>query len=155
MLDNPQEKLAELTELNEILGPSGLTDAVSIAVRSNLEGFTAVQVRDMLEAMKFDLSKYSNALAAIHTTLKRLDIAGKVKAIPRQSGETIYQWNESAGPRLQSQGTGKKRGFIRQGIYGASRSIARTPDELLDAQVSPNSTKGVLSTLVQRKDKSR
>ena len=92
MLDDAQEASKQLAEMNEIVGPSGLTDAVSRVVQASMDGFTAVEVRGMLEAMKFDLSKYSNALATIHTTLKRLEASKRVRSYSTPTGETVYQW---------------------------------------------------------------
>lgn len=52
--------------------PFGLTDACRVALRAAGRPMTVVEVRDRLAATGFDLEKYANALAAIHTTLKRL-----------------------------------------------------------------------------------
>jgi hypothetical protein len=112
MLDDPKEKLTALTEMNDIVGPRGLTGAVSKVGRSSLEGFTAVQVRDLLQAMGFDLSKYSNALAAIHTTLRRLEAAKKVTATKSPTGETIYLWKEHVTPKVRVFSTRRSRAFL-------------------------------------------
>jgi chromosome segregation ATPase len=120
MLDNPDETVAQLAEMNEIVGPVGLTDAVGRVVQASLDGFTAVEVRDMLEAMKFDLSKYSNALAAIHTTLKRLEGSRKVRSFTTPQGDTRYQWQWKQSiqinvpkvpppPRFRVDNSGKKK----------------------------------------------
>jgi chromosome segregation ATPase len=112
MLDDPNEKLAELAEMNDIVGPSGLTDAVSKVVRSNLNGFTAVEVRDVLEATRFDLSKYSNALAAIHTTLKRLEAAKKIATARTPTGDTVYLWKEPVAPKVHVFNGRRRRAFL-------------------------------------------
>jgi hypothetical protein len=53
---------------------------------------TALDVRDRLSAIGFDLSKYSSDLAAIHTVLKRLHRAGELRFVPREPGNQAYEW---------------------------------------------------------------
>jgi hypothetical protein len=60
--------------------PLGLTDACRLVLRSAGRPLTAPEVRDRLEATGLDLDKYANALAAIHTTLKRLTAGGEASA---------------------------------------------------------------------------
>jgi hypothetical protein len=50
-------------------------------------------VRDRLQAFGFDLSKYANDLAAIHTILKRLNEAGELRVVARGLGKPAYTWN--------------------------------------------------------------
>jgi phage terminase large subunit-like protein len=91
-LDDPDEASAQIAEMDEIVSPVGLTDKIRIVLRSSMDGFTAVEVRGMLEALKFDLSDYSNALATIHTTLKRLERAKEVKSEITPTGDKVYIW---------------------------------------------------------------
>jgi hypothetical protein len=81
--------------------PMGLTDGCRMVLRSAAAPLTAVEVRAQLAAMGLDLSRYENDLAAIHTTLKRLDRAGEVRFIPQAWGKPAYQWVPGAipGPR--------------------------------------------------------
>jgi hypothetical protein len=61
-------------------------------------------VRDRIKAIGFDLSKYSNDLAAIHTILKRLNESGELRFVAR-GGETskhAYIWN--TGPSVVALG---------------------------------------------------
>ena len=96
-----------LTELAQTIGtlsrlcgltptvPWGLTDACRVILRSGLP-MTPIDVRDRLQAIGFDLSKYSSELAAIHTVLKRLNESGEVRVLaggPKQGG---YLWNMPA-----------------------------------------------------------
>jgi len=93
MLDNPEETSSELSELEEILGPVGLTDAVRRTLQaSTAKGMTPVEVRDALDNSGFDLSGYDNALASIHTTLKRLVKAEDARVAIIDGDETVYQW---------------------------------------------------------------
>jgi hypothetical protein len=58
---------------------------------------TAAEVRDRLAVIGFDLSRYGNALAALHTTLKRLAEAGEIAATAAGSRKTAYRWLRAPG----------------------------------------------------------
>jgi hypothetical protein len=98
------DRLAQLSQtigtLNRLLGyqetvPLGLTDAIRIVMRSGAP-MTPVEVRDRLRAIGFDVSKYANDLAAVHTILKRLNGAGELRFLPRQAGGHQYTLNRGA-----------------------------------------------------------
>jgi hypothetical protein len=100
------DRLAQLSQtigtLNKLLGyeptvPLGLTDAIRIVMRSGVP-MTPVEVRDRLHAIGFDVSKYSNDLAAVHTILKRLNDAGELRFVPREPGKHQYTLNRAAVP---------------------------------------------------------
>lgn len=100
------ERLAQLSQtigtLNRLLGyqptvPLGLTDAIRIVMRSGVP-MTPVEVRDRLRAIGFDVSKYANDLAAVHTILKRLNGAGELRFLPDQSGRHRYTLNRGLVP---------------------------------------------------------
>ena len=83
-------RLAELAQtigtLSRLLGhtptvPIGLTDAIRLVMRGAGVPMTPVAVRDRLRAIGFDVAKYTNDLAAVHTTLKRLNDAGEVRFV--------------------------------------------------------------------------
>ena len=70
----------------------GLTDACRVVLKGAGHPMTPMEVRDRLEAIGFDLSKYSSSLAAIHTVLKRLHEAGELLFIELASGKFAYEW---------------------------------------------------------------
>jgi hypothetical protein len=70
----------------------GLTDAVRMALRAAGHPLTAVEVRAQLEGMGVDLDRYTNALAAIHTILKRLNDSGEARFVARAWGKPAYGW---------------------------------------------------------------
>lgn len=84
--------------------PLGLTDACRLVVRGAGVPVTPMEVRDRIKAIGFDLSKYSNNLAAIHTILKRLNVSGELRFIPRgtEPGKHAYIWNR--GPSVVALG---------------------------------------------------
>ena len=78
---------------------------------------TPTEVRDRLGAIGFDLSKYSSALSAIHTVLKRLSEAGEIQFVELDSGKFAYEWrpgtNHLSTPPTatrQARRAGKERG---------------------------------------------
>lgn len=102
------QRLAEVAQtigtLSRLCGlvstvPLGLTDACRLVVRGAGVPVTPMDVRDRIKAIGFDLSKYSNDLAAIHTILKRLNEAGELRFITRgaETGKHAYIWNRGPG----------------------------------------------------------
>jgi hypothetical protein len=81
--------------------PLGLTDACRLVVRGAGVPVTPAEVRQRLQSIGFDLSKYQNDLAAIHTILKRLNDSGELRFIPAKfvppggidQGRHAYIWN--------------------------------------------------------------
>ena len=103
------QRLAELAHtigtLAKLLGltptvPMGLTDAIRLVVRGAGVPMTPVEVRNRLVAIGFDVSKYVNDLAAVHTILKRLNGAGELLFVPRTPGKHQYTWNRPVIPVL-------------------------------------------------------
>jgi hypothetical protein len=97
-------RLAQLAQtigtLNRLCGfvPNvywGLTDACRVVLKGAGHPMTPIEVRDRLEAMGFDLSKYASSLAAIHTVLKRLKEAKELRFIELHSGKFAYDWQQA------------------------------------------------------------
>ena len=104
------DRLAQLAQtigtLNKLLGyessvPLGLTDAIRIVMRGGLP-MTPIEVRDRLTAIGFDVSKYANDLAAVHTILRRLNENGELRFIPREPGKHQYILNRLQVPVVLS-----------------------------------------------------
>jgi len=99
-LSQLSQSIATLTRL---LGftptvPFGLTDAIRMTVRGAGVPMTPVEVRDRLHAIGFDVSKYANDLAAVHTILKRLNESGEIRFLARPGGKHQYIWNAGVTP---------------------------------------------------------
>jgi hypothetical protein len=101
-------RLAELAQtistLSKLLGltptvPLGLTDAIRMVMRGGVP-MTPTEVRDRLHAIGFDVSKYANDLAAVHTILKRLNNTGELRFVARGvgKGQHQYTWNRPSMP---------------------------------------------------------
>jgi hypothetical protein len=95
-------RLAELAQtigtLSKLLGltptvPMGLTDAIRLVIRGAGVPMTPIEIRDRLQAIGFDVSKYANDLAAVHTIVKRLNQSGELRFIPGGPGKHRYTWN--------------------------------------------------------------
>jgi hypothetical protein len=87
------------------LNTPNLTDSVRAALRgAGEQGMTAIETREKLQSAGFDFSSFSNPLASVHTTLKRL--IGHKEAVygNDRGGKPVYVW---ALP-----------------VYGASASLA-------------------------------
>lgn len=106
--------------------PLGLTDACRLVVRGAGVPVTPTDVRQRLQSIGFDLSKYANDLAAIHTILKRLNESGELRFIPRahEPAKHAYVWNR--GPSAAVLGS-DIAAFMRQNVLEreAMRAIER------------------------------
>ena len=89
-------RLAQLAQtigtLNRLCGyvPTvtwGLTDAVRVVLRAAAHPMTPTEIRDRLEGIGFDLTKYTNPLAAVHTVIKRLNESKEVLFVELESGK--------------------------------------------------------------------
>ena len=84
-IDARLSELAQtITTLSRLCGivptvPWGLTEACRTVLRNAGGPMTPVEVRDRLQGIGVDLSRYSSDLAAVHTTLKRLNEAGEIR----------------------------------------------------------------------------
>jgi hypothetical protein len=102
-IDDRLAQLAQtITTLGRLLGltptvPMGLTDACRLVYRNTGVPLSPTDVRDRLRAMGFDLSVYSNVMAVIHTTLKRLYEAGEIAPIAAP-GKHLYASKRPAPP---------------------------------------------------------
>jgi hypothetical protein len=75
----------------------GLTEVCRLALRAAGVPLTPLEVRDRVRSFGFDLGRYTNELAAVHTTLKRLNDAGELRFIARPgTGEKAYVWDRPA-----------------------------------------------------------
>jgi hypothetical protein len=71
----------------------GITEACREVLRSSGKFMSPLAVRSALEAKGLDLSKQKNAMASIHTVLKRLKEKHEVIARTGMDGGTVYRSN--------------------------------------------------------------
>jgi hypothetical protein len=121
------DRLAQLSQtigtLNRLCGVAptvfwGLTDACRLVLKNAGHPMTPTEIRDRLQGIGLDLSKYSSSLAAIHTVLKRLREAEELRFVQLESGRFAYEWdrppksqamNESALARFEKKSGGARR----------------------------------------------
>lgn len=77
----------------DLLNPDvGFTDAVRDVLKAHRSyHMSPIEVRNSLRIKGFDLSKYKNVLASIHTILKRLQESREVDVMARE-GKSLYKW---------------------------------------------------------------
>jgi hypothetical protein len=84
--EGERERVSE--EFDEIKLPSGFSDAIW-RVLSPFEFMSATDVRAALEKSGYDLSNQSNALASIHTTLRRFPPDKVISKL--EKGKLVYR----------------------------------------------------------------
>jgi archaellum component FlaC len=73
----------------------GLTEAIRRVFRQNPEkNFVPVEIRDELEQMGYNVEKYGNILASIHSVIKRLLDKDISQLGTRTNGKPCYQWKK-------------------------------------------------------------
>jgi hypothetical protein len=129
-IDDRLAQLAQtITTLCRLLGltptvPMGLTDACRLVYRNTGIPLSPTDVRDRLLAMGFDLSAYSNEMAVIHTTLRRLFQSGELGTIAAP-GKHLYTWKRPAQPVRTMAISPEVAEYIRSATPRASRTGAR------------------------------
>ena len=77
--------------------PYGLTEACKTSLRCAGAPMTPVEVRERLLSTGFDIARYSNPLAAIHTVLRRLEAAGEARRRPASKLKGVsYEYQRPA-----------------------------------------------------------
>jgi len=98
--DDVKERHSELFP-DSIDPDTGLTDAVREVLYAHEETFVSpVFIRDFLKTSGYEITKYKNALASIHSVLKRLKTQGEVLDSNRE-GRTVYKWAKNGPPTQQ------------------------------------------------------
>jgi hypothetical protein len=97
-----------LTRLEEISGKQGFAEAVRAAMLRGT-AMTPMEIRSLIMLRKImDLSGYSNPMASIHTTLRRMKEKGDVEETTNGKGEKAYRLV------LEGQTSGFRRGALAQ-----------------------------------------
>jgi hypothetical protein len=90
--EDEEIKASYLLALEEVTGKPGFADAVRSALKASATPLSAKAVKGTILLMKkMDLSGYSNPMASIHTTLRRLKDKGEVQEITNTQGEKLYR----------------------------------------------------------------
>ncbi len=100
-----EKRIASLREtavaMSRMLGESfdemdsiGLTDVIRQAFKAaHPAPLAATEVRDRLRQLGFDITKYGNVLASVHTVVNRLEAKGEIRECgTRSGGQSVYVW---------------------------------------------------------------
>ena len=91
-IEDPDEREEVLKEIRAARRkPAGLTESITKSLRETHDSLSANDVRYWLEREGFDLSDYSQPLATISVSLRRLEASGCVKAT-RVGRKVTYKW---------------------------------------------------------------
>jgi len=88
-----EEEAAEyLAAVDELGGKPGFKNIILTMLRAHRQGLTPAVIRSGITQTKvMDLSTYTNPLASIYTTLRRLEDAGEVESVRNDDGTRIYR----------------------------------------------------------------
>jgi hypothetical protein len=86
----------------EDLAPQGFTDVCRQILQATNQDLTPTQMRDALVKRGFDLTKYDNPLAVIHTTLQRLAKQGEATIVRRTGEDKGYRWTANDPNALEA-----------------------------------------------------
>jgi hypothetical protein len=110
--EDEEIKTSYLLALEEISGKPGFADAIRSVLREHAHGRNPLTPTDIKTwigvGKKMDLSGYSNVMASIHTTLRRLKDSGEVVEVPNEKGERAYCWKVSEAERVMREAVGRK-----------------------------------------------
>lgn len=90
--DEEDVRTAYLVALDELSGKPGFLDAIRTILRPHHQGLTPGVIRAGIQKSKImDLSGYSNPLASIHTTLRRMVESEEIELFQNEQGEKLYR----------------------------------------------------------------
>lgn len=86
--DDQRDEALEGVQEETLAQRVGITEAVRNALQPAWQ--RPMEIRDAVEAAGYDLAEYGNAMASIHTVLKRLVAAGQAET-KSEDGKTLYR----------------------------------------------------------------
>jgi hypothetical protein len=78
----------------------GITESVRVILQEKVLPMTAVELLEQVKSRKYNVTRYKNPLAIIHTLLKRLVKSGDVSVAAPINGLKAYQWVSLADKAL-------------------------------------------------------
>jgi hypothetical protein len=79
---------------------AGITQSARVILQETFFPMTPGDLLKSIEARKYNLARYANPLAVIHTLLKRLVQSGEVRLVLQPDGKKAYQWVTTADRAL-------------------------------------------------------
>lgn len=71
----------------------GLTDAIRQAFKTHTTALQPTEVRDKLQQLGHDLTKYGNMMASIHAVINRLVAKQEIVRADAVGGKPAFRWN--------------------------------------------------------------
>jgi len=91
LCENQEVREEYLTRLEEAAGKQGFVDAIR-SILGDGKPRSPIQIKNVIVALKkMDLTGYSNPMASIHTTLRRMKKSGEAQEVANLKGEKTYQ----------------------------------------------------------------
>ncbi|SRR5713101_759392 len=90
------ERVAFMGQIAEAVPPAGITDAIRQVFRANRKGLTPVQVKEALMVSGFDITSQANAMASIHSVIRRLVSSGEIEPFG-DADFGGYRWKKMRG----------------------------------------------------------
>jgi hypothetical protein len=92
--EDEETKTNILLALEDISGKPGFMDAIRSILRERSRlPLTATDIKSwIVMGNKLELSSYSNPMASIHTTLRRLKEKNEIEEVTNDKGERAYRW---------------------------------------------------------------
>jgi hypothetical protein len=78
----------------------GITQSARVILQETFFPMAPGELLKGIEARKYNIARYANPLAVIHTLLKRLVQSGEVRIVPQAGGKKAYQWVSTADRAL-------------------------------------------------------
>jgi hypothetical protein len=79
---------------------AGITQSARVILQETFFPVTPSELLKSIEARKYNLTRYVNPLAVVHTVLKRLLQGGEVRMVLQADGRKAYQWVTTADKAL-------------------------------------------------------
>ena len=87
-----------------------LSDAIRLVIHSTNEGVSPIEIRAKLSQLGYDLSKYKNPLASIHTALNRMAETEEIVHMPDEE-DKVQAGENLKSPVLPDSPVGDNSGF--------------------------------------------
>jgi hypothetical protein len=100
---------------------AGITQSARVILQETFFPMTPSELLRSIEARKYNLARYANPLAVIHTVLKRLLQSGEVREVPQADGKKAYQWITTADKALFELEKNNQRVVQQPGVMKESK----------------------------------
>jgi hypothetical protein len=98
VIDDEEVAASYLISLDEVSGKPGFLDAIRYVLRTHSGGLTPTEIRSWITiSKKMDLSSYTNPMASVHTTLRRMKDSDEVEEFRNGQNSKAYRLKAARG----------------------------------------------------------